>query len=124
MNNGIDVAVPEVPTLLQQIGQRLVEVGVQDSPPSVYVLNKYPVGYKISRHVDHKDNGPVIPVCGIASACEMILTHRRTGKKYSIDFQPRSLVVLTKESRYDYFHEILPVKALRWALVFRNIPSP
>lgn len=124
MNDGVDVAVTEVPQILSDLGGRLIEAGVERQVPGLYVLNKYSTGYKIGRHIDHEDNGPVISVVGLKSAATMVLSNRDKSIKHEINFEPRALLALTGPARWDFFHEIYPVKSERWSLVFRNVPSP
>jgi alkylated DNA repair dioxygenase AlkB len=122
MNDGYDVAVKEVPELLASIAERVVAAGLLDKVPPIFVINKYPPGYKISRHIDHVDNGPTIPVLGINSDATMMFTKIKE-RVHHIQFNRRSLVTISGKLRYEWMHEILPCKDLRYSLVFRNLPE-
>lgn len=121
MNDGIDVSVPEIPPVFTSLGQKLIEHEILDKLPPIYVVNKYLAGQGIAKHIDHFDNGPVIPVLGLKSSAVMRLT--RGDEVMNIDFPRRALLVLKDSARYEWFHSILPCKEERYALVFRNLPG-
>jgi alkylated DNA repair dioxygenase AlkB len=55
----------------------------------------------------------------LLSACVMDFRHVATGRKESLLLEPRSLLVLSDESRFDWEHGIAPRKrdvwqGLRW----------
>lgn len=119
MNDGIDVSVKEVPAIMNTLGERLVKDGYLEFVPPVYVINKYNPGIGIGKHIDHFDNGPVIPVIGFNSDAVMNIS---LGKKlYKFKFPRRALFVISGPSRYEWFHSVSPVKELRYSLVFRRL---
>lgn len=121
MNDGTDVSMTEIPEVVQALGERLVCHGILDKCPPIYVFNKYLKGGSIGKHIDHLDNGPVIPVLGLKSGATMKLTK---GKEtVYINFPERALLTLTDAARYEWYHEIMPCKSERYALVFRNLPK-
>jgi alkylated DNA repair dioxygenase AlkB len=121
MNDGIDAAVETTPLILEGIAKRLVDINVLDKLPPIYVINKYPPGYKISPHTDHPDNGPTIPVVAIGSDTTMVFT--KGDQRQEVEFKARSLVSIGGDLRYNWKHEILPCKELRYSIVFRNLPK-
>lgn len=121
MNDGIDVAVKDVPTIMTTLGERLVKDKFLEFTPPIYIINKYNPGVGIGRHIDHFDNGPVIPVIGFNSNATMNFT---LGKKLlKFNFPRRALFVISGPSRYEWFHSISPVKELRYSLVFRRLQA-
>lgn len=120
MNDGIDVAVESIPGVLNAIGAKLVNLKFQTHQPELYVINVYNKGCRILRHIDHDDNGPIIPVVGLMLDATMVLTHKTKGR-IEFTFPRRSLVVLSGESRYEWFHELLPVNEERLSIVVRNV---
>jgi alkylated DNA repair dioxygenase AlkB len=119
MNDGFDSATVNIPPILKTLSDRLKAFKVQSVDTNVFVINRYLPGTRISRHIDHDDNGPVIPVIGFKSDSDMILS--LDNERLVIPFPRRSLVALTGESRYTWFHETLPTNQLRYSLVFRNL---
>lgn len=123
MNDGIDRADKNVPEVLLKLGERLFKDKILDAIPPVYIINKYPVGVGIGKHIDHSSNGPVIPVIGLLSEAVMRLHDPTTGETKDFVFPRRALCVLEGDARDRLFHSILPVKNERYSLVFRNLPK-
>lgn len=121
MNDGIDVSKTYIPKILDSFGELLVRHGFQAVKPKLYVINIYNKGCRIAKHIDHDDNGPIIPVLGLKSDATMILTNPETSERIEFNFPARALVVLSGESRYKWFHELKPVNDKRYSIVVRNI---
>lgn len=98
-------------------------------PPDQVILNEYEPGQGIFKHVD-------CPPCfkntiaslSLLSACVMQFTSLRTGELVELVLEPRSLLVLAGESRYDWQHGIPARKSdrsiprsRRISATFRNV---
>lgn len=77
-----------------------------DTPDQV-IANEYLPGQGISRHVDCEPCfGPVIASLSLLSPCEMVFRKLDSDAKAGIVLEPRSLVILSGEGRYNWTHEI------------------
>ncbi|WP_218079428.1 alpha-ketoglutarate-dependent dioxygenase AlkB [Anthocerotibacter panamensis] len=71
------------------------------------IVNEYEPGQGISRHIDCPSCFKnVIVSISLGSSCVMNLEHRRTGSKTSILLEPRTLLVMQNEARYEWLHSI------------------
>lgn len=82
-------------------------------------VNEYQAGRGISAHFDSKLSGETIVVLSLLSEAEMKLAHKGHEEVYKLN--PRSLLSMSGDARWKYTHEILPVKSLRYSLVFRKL---
>ena len=100
--------------------------------PDQMIVNEYQPGQGISRHTDcipcFKET---IASLSLGSICAMEFENKK-GKKGSILLEPRSLLVLNGEVRYDWMHSIPARKEDIWenetiirerriSLTFRNV---
>ena len=124
MNDGIDVSIDVMPDNITALGLRLVEASVVTATPAVAVLNVYKANQRIGRHIDHKDNGPVIPVVGLQSDSELIFTTRDKSVVKRVKFPRRAMLAISGDARNVLFHETPAIATPRMSLVFRCLPSP
>lgn len=69
------------------------------------IINRYLQGEGISAHIDNTNIfDDMIISLSLGSACEMIFSKYGDIKKYYI--KPRTLLIITKDARYKYRHEI------------------
>lgn len=69
------------------------------------IVNEYLPGQGIGPHTDHvKFFGDTIISLSLGSGCEMIFKNKTDTK--SIYLEPRSLIILQNEMRYNWTHEI------------------
>ena len=107
-----------IPPHFVVLGERLVAQELIDQQPDSVTINEYLKGDVIQAHVDAIGAGPVITVLSLGSSATMLI--RRNSISYTVLLAPRSLIQLRGESRYKWTHEILPVNATRYSVVFRN----
>lgn len=79
--------------------------------PEQCIINEYTKSQGIAAHVDAFTFGPIICSVSLLSPCNMIFT--KGDEKVSVYLAPRSLVVLTKDSRYKWKHEIKPTSTIK-----------
>ena len=123
MNDGIDVSVDRVPSEIEFIQEKLVELGILKEPTPIVVLNVYGPGQRVARHQDHPDNGPLIPIIALQSDSELIFTSPNKTKKKVVKFPRRSLLIMQGPLRETWFHELPSIPTPRMSLIFRNIPK-
>lgn len=107
-----------IPEHFAALGDRLVMQNLLTNKPDSVTINEYLKGDIIQAHVDAIGAGPVITVLSLGGPATMVL--RRQEKSYTVELPPRSLIQMRNELRYKWTHEILPVAALRYSIVFRN----
>jgi len=111
--------VPEViPAHFAALCARLVEQNLLANKPDSVTVNEYLKGDIIQAHVDAIGGGPIITVLCLGGSATMVL--KRKEKSYTVELPPRSVIQMRDELRYKWTHEILPVAARRYSVVFRN----
>jgi alkylated DNA repair dioxygenase AlkB len=78
------------------------------------LVNEYLPGQGIAPHRDYAPFGRTVVSLSLLSPCVMDFRHPRTGRKESLLLEPRSLVVLSDEARYEWEHGIAPRKRDAW----------
>jgi alkylated DNA repair dioxygenase AlkB len=92
---------------IEPLALRLVTGGYFTDSPDHVIANEYLPGQGISAHVDCEPCfGPVIASLSLLSPCEMVFRKLEGGTKASIILEPRCLVILSGEGRYNWTHEI------------------
>lgn len=114
-DNSIAADIPEyfAPVLDRLLSEQLIA-----AKPDAVTVNEYVTGQIIHPHIDAPAAGPVITVLSLLSPAMMAFTlgHER----FEVKLPARSLVQMRDTIRNDWKHEILPVAALRYSVVFRG----
>ena len=109
----------KVPAHFDALSARLVERNLVALKPDSVTVNEYLTGQVIQPHVDALGGGPVITILSLGTPADMVFRRKNTDKWYTVALQPRSLIQMHGDLRYKWTHEILPVKAKRYSVVFR-----
>lgn len=107
-----------IPEWLLKPAIKLVEQKLLDHLPKHVTINTYYPGNFISAHIDNKESGEIITVLSLLSTAEMILSKGK--EKQSIILPSKSLLQLKDDARWEWEHSILPVKDLRYSIVYRD----
>jgi len=76
-------------------------------PPDQLIINEYQPGQGISKHVDCVPCfDRTVASLSLGSTCTMELVHAKNKTKVVLLLQPRSLLVLQDEARYDWTHAV------------------
>jgi alkylated DNA repair dioxygenase AlkB len=94
-----------LPPWLDPLLNRLLDEGFARRPEQVNV-NEYLPGQGIARHTDIAYFGPVVAIVSLLSATTMVFEQPETGARCELRIEPRSLVVLSGESRSTWQHSI------------------
>jgi alkylated DNA repair protein alkB family protein 8 len=108
-----------IPEHFAVLGARLVEQGLMSYFPDSVTVNEYQPGDVIPAHIDAPKAGRVITVLSLGSPATMVFALKGTNTKHSVTLPPRSLAQMRDDIRYTWTHEILPVPAQRYSVVFR-----
>jgi len=101
-------SVQEIPLWLYPIAKLLWQEGYFHRIPDQAIINEYVPGQGISAHVDNKLFGPTVASVSLNSYTTMELSNGRD--RYSVGLEPRSLLVLTDDARWNWMHEIKRVQ--------------
>ncbi len=106
------MALGGLPDWLNTLGHHFYEDGFFTEIPDQVIINEYLPGMGIAPHVDCEPcfKGTILSL-SLESACVMDFTHVHTGAAQAMLLQPRSLLVLKGEARYDWKHGIAPRKS-------------
>ena len=101
--------------------------------PNQFTISKYPPGSGIPAHVDTKDGfGPFILSLSLSSTILMDLVTDE-NIPYQVELNPRSLLIMSQESRYLFKHGIKERKSdilqdgscskrgVRWSITMRSV---
>lgn len=95
-----------IPTWIKFYCNKLINLGFDKTPDQV-IINEYLPGQGIFKHVDCVDCfGDVIASLSLGSNCVMNFEHIKSNKRCNIGLERCSLLILDKESRYDWMHSI------------------
>jgi len=105
---------PPLPTLFNDLAERLYEERVMHKIPDQVIVNEYLVDETatqgIAPHKDHvQDFGPVIVTLSLVEGWQMRFTRQRYSHVDHL-LEPGSIAVLAGESRYEWEHSIPPRK--------------
>ena len=112
-----------IPEHFVALGARLCELELLPTPPLSITVNEYKPGDVIRAHIDEPSAGKVITVLSLGSPATMVFKRKDPPDEravISVVLPPRSVVQMRDEIRFMWTHEILPVPAHRYSVVFRG----
>nr|CAG8613644.1 10308_t:CDS:2 [Entrophospora candida]CAG8620970.1 8668_t:CDS:2 [Entrophospora candida] len=125
-----------LPDFLDFIIKKIINQEIDQEPPNMCIINEYEAGQGIMPHIDTATIfGPVVLSLSLLSSCLMKFTHSEdSSNQHSILLKPRSLLIMTKSSRFDYKHSISNdyieyygnkeiIRSRRVSLTFRTMHS-
>lgn len=105
---------PPIPDWGRRLADRLLADGVTAEPFDQMLVNEYLPGQGISLHRDYAPFGRTVVSLSLLSPCVMDFRLAPSGRKESLLLEPRSLLVLEGEARYDWEHGIASRKRDAW----------
>jgi alkylated DNA repair dioxygenase AlkB len=98
--------------------------GVGSSPIRQVLCTEYDKGVGIGWHRDRPHYGEIFGL-SLGSECRFRFRRAASGgwHRFNIDVQPRSLYMLSGESRHFWEHSIPPVEDIRYSMTFRTLMS-
>ncbi len=123
----------ELPDWIKVYCNKLHSEKLVSQIPDQVIINEYQAGQGITPHIDCVPCfGDTIASLSLGSACVMEFTHSKTSEKQSLLLEPKSLVILSGEARYDWQHSIPQRKTDKYngniinrtrriSLTFRNV---
>lgn len=108
----------EKPVAIPQWGRKLIarleKNGIGGPPFNQMLVNEYLPGQGITLHRDYEPFDRVVVSLSLLSACVMNFRRVSDGQRESLLLEPRSLIILADEARYEWEHGIAPRKSDRW----------
>ncbi len=103
---------PQIPDWGKEFIEKLIESKIVEQSPDQIIVNEYKPGQGIREHVDNIQKfGDVVISLSLKSACEFkFINTKNKNITWSIYLQPRTLVIMKGESRYQWMHKIPAVK--------------
>jgi alkylated DNA repair dioxygenase AlkB len=98
----------DLPTWLQILAKKLIDKELIDFVPDQAIVNEYESGQGISPHIDCEPCfGDTIISISLGSTCIMNFEKElNSNNKIEFFVEPRTLLIMKKESRYNYYHGI------------------
>lgn len=111
-----DMRIGKLPKWLEELAEKLWKDGHMPEVADQVIVNEYEPGQGISRHIDCEPCfQDTIVSLSLGSDCVMDFTNKfDKTKKIPVWLEPRSIVVLKDEARYEWLHGIAPRKSDMW----------
>jgi alkylated DNA repair dioxygenase AlkB len=124
----------ELPVWAMELAERLHDDGYAGSVPNQLVANAYAPGTGIFDHTDQAVFGDVVIAVSLGSTCVMRFTRLDADAAPELLLEPRSLLVLSGEARWNWRHGIPGrlvdpwngrnlVRGRRVSLTVRTVPA-
>jgi len=125
----------ELPPWATELALRLHKDGFFPSVPDQMVVNDYKPGSGIFAHIDQAAFGDMVASVSLGSTCVMQFSRVGADPEEEILLEPRSLLLLSGEARWNWRHGIPARTADNWkrqerprsrrvSLTFRIVPVP
>jgi alkylated DNA repair dioxygenase AlkB len=105
---------PPIPDWGRRLADQILADALTDVPFDQMLVNEYLPGQGISPHRDYAPFGRTVVSLSLLSPCVMDFRHPPTGRRERLLLEPRSLLVLADEARYEWEHGIAPRKRDSW----------
>lgn len=105
---------PQIPTWGLSLAARLLADGVTERLFDQMLINEYLPGQGIALHRDYEPFDRTVASISLLSACVMDFRHSADNRRASLLLEPRSLLILSDEARYDWEHGIARRKNDVW----------
>jgi alkylated DNA repair dioxygenase AlkB len=107
-------AVRPIPAWGHALAERMHEEGISERPFNQMLINEYLPGQGISLHRDYEPFDRTVVSLSLLSPCVMDFRHAKDERRELLLLEPRSLLVLSDEARYEWQHGIAGRKKDRW----------
>lgn len=102
-----DLKIGAIPDWLTGLCDELYDNKIFSKIPDQVIINEYQAGQGITPHIDCVSCfGETVASISLGSPCLMEFTHIEIGEKITQLLEPRSLVILSDEVRYNWKHAI------------------
>jgi alkylated DNA repair dioxygenase AlkB len=102
-----------IPSWGRALAERMFREGLSERPFDQMLINEYLPGQGIALHRDYQPFDRTVVSLSLLSACVMDFRDAQ-DRREALLLEPRSLLVLSDEARYQWQHGIARRKADRW----------
>lgn len=102
-----------IPDWGQAIAERMLRERISERPFDQMLVNEYLPGQGIAMHRDYEPFDRTVVSLSLLSPVVMDFRHANDGRRESMLLEPRSLLVLSDEARYEWEHGIARRKSDR-----------
>lgn len=117
------------------LAERMHRERLCERPFDQMLVNEYLPGQGIAMHRDYDPFDRTVASLSLLAPCVMDFRHIEDGRREALLLEPRSLLVLHDEARYDWQHGIARRKSDRWlgerlprarrlSVTFRSLKRP
>ena len=103
-----------IPDWGQQLAGRMLQECLTTRAFDQMLVNEYFPGQGIAMHLDYEPYDRTVVSLSLLAPCIMDFRHLETGEQHSLLLEPRSLLVLSDDARYQWQHGIARRKNDRW----------
>lgn len=104
----------DLPFWLKNLANKIIDNNIIQFTPDQAIINEYEIGQGIAAHIDCEPCfGDTIISISLGGQCVMNFqrdTNTKEQDKLPFLIPPRTLIVMTKESRFNWYHGIPPRK--------------
>ncbi len=104
----------ELPDWATGLARRLREDGHIEALPNQLVVNSYKPGEGFWDHIDHAVFGETVVSLSLGSPCIMQFSHERPARSEGLLLEPKSLLVMSGQGRWEWKHGIPPRTSDVW----------
>ncbi len=115
-------AAPPMPAFLQTLREKTRPYYPKDILLAQCIVTQYPPGAGIGWHTDAPVFGEYIVGVSLAAAARLqFKPNRSQDVSYELTVSPGSIYVMHGTVRWQYQHQLVPVKIERYSLTFRSV---
>ena len=103
-----------MPAWGRMLADQICASGHTPHPFDQMLVNEYLPGQGIAMHSDYAPFDRTVASVSLLSPCVMDFDHPASASRHSLLLEPRSLLVMTDEARYEWRHGIARRKRDRW----------
>ena len=96
------------------LAERMHAGGISPRAFDQMLVNEYLPGQGIALHCDYRPFDRTVVSLSLLSTCVMDFRHPESGSSESLVLEPRSLLILSDEARFEWQHGIARRKSDRW----------
>lgn len=113
-----------VPAFIQTLRRKAEDaIGLERGEIESILALLYRTGAKIGWHTDKPAFGETICNISLGAPCTMRLRKANgKGSVWSVELEPRSLVVMERDARWKWEHEVKPLVGERYSITMRTLP--